>query len=414
MSFINEILLAPINNLNREDFFKVLQKSSYSDRKFFLKKILHDKFSPIFINYINDNQLHDLFDNKELESLRNQSKRFQIQSLEIVKEVIHLNKLFKNEGLNPTFLKGVALMSEYSDISLRPAVDIDVLFDGEEVFDADAILKKNNYKGLFFDYSRDDLKKYIKDKNHLPHLRRNTNITVELHNRVTLPQDFKDCPLSNKIIRNQKSINFYGENIFIPSINDLVVHLLIHFSLNSNFKNLLRVFSDIAQIEKNYEIDWNKIYQNCRDRKIRKALSLSLEVLNYYQKLTNNFIDLKKNYKEFFPVKETVLIANKETFSLKIEEEKITKESLYQMGKARNVISFFKIVWSKFLPKKNQLIIDYRVSNPNNFKIIYFSFFNIFSRIIRYTPIVVSIFFKRGLFFDHFKDVNQTEDWLNS
>ena len=414
MSSINEILLAPINNLNREDFFKVLQKSSYSDRKFFLKKILHDKFSPIFINYINDNQLHDLFDNKELESLRNQSKRFQIQSLEIVKEVIHLNKLFKNEGLNPTFLKGVALMSEYSDISLRPAVDIDVLFDGEEVFDADAILKKNNYKGLFFDYSRDDLKKYIKDKNHLPHLRRNTNITVELHNRVTLPQDFKDCPLSNKIIRNQKSINFYGENIFIPSINDLVVHLLIHFSLNSNFKNLLRVFSDIAQIEKNYEIDWNKIYQNCRDRKIRKALSLSLEVLNYYQKLTNNFIDLKKNYKEFFPVKETVLIANKETFSLKIEEEKITKESLYQMGKARNVISFFKIVWSKFLPKKNQLIIDYRVSNPNNFKIIYFSFFNIFSRIIRYTPIVVSIFFKRGLFFDHFKDVNQTEDWLNS
>ena len=414
MSSINEILLAPINNLNREDFFKVLQKSSYSDRKFFLKKILHDKFSPIFINYINDNQLHDLFDNKELESLRNQSKRFQIQSLEIVKEVIHLNKLFKNEGLNPTFLKGVALMSEYSDISLRPAVDIDVLFDGEEVFDADAILKKNNYKGLFFDYSRDDLKKYIKDKNHLPHLRRNTNITVELHNRVTLPQDFKDCPLSNKIIRNQKSINFYGENIFIPSINDLVVHLLIHFSLNSNFKNLLRVFSDLAQIEKNYEIDWNKIYQNCRDRKIRKALSLSLEVLNYYQKLTNNFIDLKKNYKEFFPVKETVLIANKETFSLKIEEEKITKESLYQMGKARNVISFFKIVWSKFLPKKNQLIIDYRVSNPNNFKIIYFSFFNIFSRIIRYTPIVVSIFFKRGLFFDHFKDVNQTEDWLNS
>ena len=53
----------------------------------------------------------------------------------------------------------------------------------------------------------------MKDKNHLPHLRRNTNITIELHNRATLPQDFKDCPLSNKIIRNQRSIDFYGENI---------------------------------------------------------------------------------------------------------------------------------------------------------------------------------------------------------
>ena len=110
---------------------------------------------------------------------------------------------------------------------------------------------------------------------------------------------------------------------------------------------------------------------NYRHRKIRKALSLSLEVLNYNQNLTNNFIDLKKNYKEFFPIKETVLIANKETFSLKIEEEKITKKSLLQIGKANNVISFFKIVWSKFIPKKNQLINKYRISHPNNFKIIY-------------------------------------------
>ncbi len=414
MNLVDKILLAPINYLNREEFIKIFQKFSYSDRKFFLKKILYDKFSPVFLNYINDNQLQDLFDVNELERLTNQSKRFQIQSLEIVKEVIYINKLFKKKGLNPTFLKGVALMGEYSDISQRPAVDIDVLFDDEEVFDANEILKKNNYKGLFFDYSREDLKKYMKDKNHLPHLRRNTNITIELHSRATLPSDFKDCPLSNKIIRNQRSIDFYGENIFVPSTNDLIVHQLVHFSLNSNFKHLLRVFSDIAQIEKNYEIDWNKIYEENKDRKIRKALSLSLEVLNYNQKSTNSFIDLRKNYKDFFPVEETILSAYKKTFGLKIKEEKISKNSLHEIGKSNNVISFFKIVYLKILPTKNVLVSKYKISNPNNFKIIYFSIFSLFSRIVRYTPIVMSMFFKRGLFFDNFKHIKETEDWLNS
>ena len=414
MNLTDRLLLAPINNLTGEEFRGIFQKITSSDRKFFFKKIIYDKYSPVFLDYVNNYKLEDLFKEQELTDLRNQSKRFQIQSLEIVKEVIYIDKLFKEKKLNPTYLKGVALMSEYDDISLRPAVDIDVLFEEEEVFDAHEILKNNNYRGLFINHSRKDLKEYIKDKNHLPHVRRNTNITIELHSRVTNPVDFKNCPLSKKMIRNQKSFNFYGENIFIPSVNDMVVHQLVHFSLNSSFNNLLRVFSDIAEIEKKYEIDWNKIYADNKDRKIRKALSLSLEVLNYNLKLTNNFIDLKKNYKDFFPSKETISNAYKKTFSLKMERKKINKESLYELGSAKNLIDFFSIVYGKILPNKNYIIDKYKVSNPNYFNLIYFNILEILSRLMIYSPIVVNVFFKRGLIFNNFEDIKEVEDWLNS
>ena len=62
--------------------------------------------------------------------------QFLSQNLEIVKEVLHLDKIFKKYHLSPVFLKCVALMDEYEDLSLRPSYDIDILFKEEEIFKA--------------------------------------------------------------------------------------------------------------------------------------------------------------------------------------------------------------------------------------------------------------------------------------
>ena len=136
MNLIESLLLSPVNNLNAEEFKKKIKNLLPKDREFFFKKILYDKYSPIFLNYINSHKLQHLFNEKEITDLRNQSKRFQIQSLEVVKEIIYLNSLFKKNKLTPIYLKGAALMREYSDISLRPVVDIDILFEVEEIFSA--------------------------------------------------------------------------------------------------------------------------------------------------------------------------------------------------------------------------------------------------------------------------------------
>jgi len=409
----NSLLLAPLNNLNSEEFRNNYYNLELPEQEFFLKKILNDKYSPIFLNYINKNNLQDIFIDQELTSLKEQSKRFQVQSLEIVKELIYINKLFKKNSLNPIYLKGSALMNEYSDISLRPAVDIDIFFEGEEVFNAYKILYENLYNepGLIY-RSKKELKEYIKNNHHLPPLYGESNIMIEIHCRITREVDFKDCPLSQQVVKNKRSVNFYGSNINIPSIEDIIVHQLIHFSLNSRFNNLLRIFSDIRQLEKNYIIDWKKIYNKNKDEKIRKALSLSLEILNYHFTLTNRFIDLKNHYGSYFPENEVVLEAYNKTFDLK--KRKMNEELLYKLGKENVFRDFLKIIFSrKIFLSAEEIISEYNISKPNYSKVIYFRILSFFSRFANFWPLIINLFLKKGTVFQDFKSIKRVEDWLN-
>ncbi len=414
MKIRDRLLLASINNLDKNYFKKNFQKLSTSDRDFFYEKILNDKFSPVFMNYIQSNNLDDLIQSQKLKSFKIQIRRFQIQSLEIINEVIYINKLLKKENLKPIFLKGVALMVEYDNISQRPAVDIDILFEKNEALKSYEILMNNDFNCELTDFSTESLKDYVKETNHLPHLRRKTNITIEIHTRASLPHDFENCPLSKKILSNKKSFNFYGEDILIPSLNDLIVHQLVHFSLNSNFNHILRISSDIAKLEQNYKIDWNEIYKDYDNRKVRKALSLSLEMLNYNQKLTNNFDDLKMKYENFFPSRRTILKTYNKTFNSINEKERIRKNTLYELGSAKNFVDFLSKIYSKIFSKRNEIVNKYKISNPNFFNLIYYSFLNFFSKVFRYTPILINLQFRKGAFFKKFEDVKQIEDWLNS
>ena len=67
-------------------------------------------------------------------------------------------------------------MGEYDDISLRPLVDIDILFEREEIFSAYQVLKENNYQGLFINYPRKYLETYIESNHHLLRLTTQSNI----------------------------------------------------------------------------------------------------------------------------------------------------------------------------------------------------------------------------------------------
>tara|TARA_X000001036_G_scaffold335951_1_gene314867 strand:- start:3635 stop:4876 length:1242 start_codon:yes stop_codon:yes gene_type:complete len=413
MNLRESLLLSPINNLNPEQFKKNFKGLLPGDREFFFKKILYDKYAPIFLKYIINHKLQYLFNEEEITNLKNQSKRFQIQSLEIVKEIIYVDKIFKKNNLNPIYLKGASIMSEYPDISLRPVADIDILFNIDEVFDAYKILHEYDYRESSSIYhSRDKLVVDAKKKHHLPELCRNTNIMIELHHRVTTIYDFKNCPLSEKIIRNKRQISFYGRVINVPSIEYLITHQLIHFSINSKFNHLLRVFSDISEIEKKYEIDWNKIYSINKDKKIRRGISLGLEVLNFHFKLTNNFYELKNRYKDFFPSEDIILEAKKKTFRLK-KKTSMHESYFYNLGKESGFIDFFKIILSKTFLSKDQIIAHYRILRPNYLNLFYFQTLSTFSRFKNNIVVILSLFFKRGFMFEEFKRVEKIEKWLN-
>mgnify|MGYP001474277679 FL=1 len=204
MNLINRLLLAPINDLNGEEFRESFQNLTSTDRHLFVEKTIYNQFSPILLYYINNNNLEDLFIDKYLTDLRNQSKRFQIQSLETIKEIIFLDKIFKKNNINAVFLKGAAMMNEYSDVSLRPLVDIDILVEKKEVFYVYNILKSNSYnESSSVELKERDFNKYIESHHHLPELSRSSNIMVEIHHRLTSVNDFKNCPLSERVINNK-------------------------------------------------------------------------------------------------------------------------------------------------------------------------------------------------------------------
>lgn len=413
MNLRESLLLSPVNNLNPEVFKKNFKDILPADREFFLKKILYDKYSPIFLNYVNNHKLQYLFNEKEITDLKNQSKRFQIQSLEIIKEISYIDSIFKKNNLNPIYLKGAAIMKEYDDICLRSAADIDILFEGEEVFDAYRILYDNGYKELKSIYrSRDKLFDYAKNHHHLPELCRDTNIMIELHHRVTSHLHFDYCPLSKRIIDNKRLINFYDSNISVPSIEDMVVHQLIHFVINSNFNHLLRTFSDINEIEKKYKIDWNKIFSINKDKKIRKALCLGLEVLNFHFTLTNDFISLKNRYKNYFPPTEIILEAKKNTFRLK-KETNLHESFIYELGKKSSFINFSKKILTHFFYSNDKIIAKYKISKPNYLNLFYFQILSIISRFKAYNFTILSLLFKKGIAFEEFKRVKKIEEWLN-
>jgi len=340
MKIVQQILFSPLNNVNRESFISNYSSLKYRELKYLHEKILSDKLSPIFLDYFKTKKLLDIIDKKELSQIISQSKRFQIQNLQIVKEIIFLSNLFKKANLNPIFLKGSALINEYNDLSLRPMVDIDILFSRNEIFDAYKILKKNNFRELAYrSLTRKDLLIFSKNVHHLPGLIGDSNISIELHHRLTRINDFEKCPITESIFSNRKKINFFGENINIPSIEEVVIHQLVHFSLNANFNNQLRTFYDLKQIEKNYKIDWPKILSKNNNSKIKQTLSTSLAVINKNSFKTNRFDKLKNDFKEYFPEEKTV-----DFFYNKTIEVYKSNTSTYILEK---IYIFLKIIKSK-------------------------------------------------------------------
>jgi len=412
MNSFENILLAPLYNLDFEDFKKSLSDISAQDRKKILKTINSNKYSPLFLKYLLEKNFYDLFTKDEIDFLEAQNKRFQIQNLEIVKEVLNIDKIFKKNNLNPVYLKGVGLFNEFEDISLRPSNDIDILFSQEEVYKAYKLLKDNGYKEFrATSKSENQLKDYAKKHHDFPELCRKTNIMIEIHHRVTSPKDFDICPFSDQILENKIMFNFYGINIYKPKINDLLIHLILHFSIQNFFKNQIRIFFDISQIENNYNIDWSEVLSSTNNLKIKKAMLLSLGVLNYNNKLTNNFELIKDKYSEIFPKIEII----QECFhrTLRINGSNFPIKRLQVISRTENYIDYLSAIFNRIFLSKDNIVHRSKLKKTNLLTLIFHSIINFIKRVNFYFIDSIKLIFKKGELYQEYERVRSIEKWLN-
>tara|TARA_B100002019_G_scaffold81957_1_gene70778 strand:- start:304 stop:1542 length:1239 start_codon:yes stop_codon:yes gene_type:complete len=411
MNSSENILLAPLYNLDFEDFKKSLSDISVQDRKKILKIIKSNKYSALFLKYLSEKKMYDLFTKDEIDFLETQKKRYQIQNLEIVKEILSIDKIFKKNNLNPVYLKGVGLLNEFEDISLRPSNDIDILFSQEEVYNAYKVLKDNGYKEFrTTSKTEDELKDYAKKHHDLPELYRSTNIMIELHHRVTSTKDFDICPLSDQILKNKIMFNFYGINIYKPNINDMLIHLILHFSIQNFFNNEIRVFFDIYQIEKNYNIDWNEVFLSVDNLKIKKAILLSLGVFNYNYKMTKNFESIKDKYSEIFPENEIVQQCFHRT--IRINSPNFPIKRLQIISRTENYFDYLSAIFNRVFLSKDNIVYRSKLQKTNLLNLIIHSIINFKERFNSYVLDSIKLIFKKGEVYRDYENVRSIEKWL--
>ncbi|MAC86054.1 MAG: hypothetical protein CMC94_03815 [Flavobacteriales bacterium] len=396
---IHKLVQEVIFNNNNLDFSSTYKKLKPKEKERFHETILENKLSSNFIKYIKNKECSNRICKSFYEKCRLQASRFQIHSFQVIKEIHEINSLFINEGLTPIYLKGIALQKEYDDISLRPMVDVDILFKKEELLRAYEILHKKNFLSS-------DEKQYL-NKNNINHFCKRfyhihivtkNNISIELHYRVTRNNDFINCPISQSFFNDFQSIDYYYEKINIPSIENIIIHALCHFSINTSFKKLLRTLVDIKSISANHKIQWQEIILKYDDIKIRKGISLALELISLNQGTIQNLDRTRLMLKEYFP------------------EEKLVQEAqhkLYDVSRTISAESFsdrlkdpknLKALPGILFPSKKLLMYRYKILKPD-----YKSYIRYYKDQLSKIPLVLNSKQKSG----SDSHLNPLNSWLN-
>ena len=396
---IHKLFQEVIYDRNNLDFSNTYNNLKPKDKERFHETILENKLSSNFLKYIKNKKCSDQICKNFYEKCILQARRFQIHSFQVIKEIHKINSLFINEGLTPIYLKGIALQKEYEDISLRPMVDVDILFKKEDLLRAYEILHKKNFLSPDEQQylNKNNINHFCKRFYHI-HIVTKNNISIELHHRVTRKDEFINCPISKSFFDDFKSIDYFHEQINIPSTENIIIHALCHFSLNTSFKKLLRTLVDIKRISLNHKIKWEEIILKYDDVKIRKGISLALELISLNKGTIQDIDRIRLLLKEYFPEKKLVQEAQHKLYDV---SKTISAESFPDRVKdPKNLNALPGIVF----PSKKLLMYRYKILKPD-----YKSYIRYYKDQLSKIPLVLNSRQKSGSN-SHFNPLNK---WLN-
>ena len=367
-SFLFKYIIGPYEDELFKTNFVLLNQE---EKELFYKKVLENKFSTFFFKFAEQKNLISIFDEEFLKKAEHQRQVFHIQSIKIIAEVIKINKLLKAHGINPIFLKGAAMMCNYEDFSIRSMSDLDILLPRNQLFEAYEILMNNDYKEHKknkWTRSRKNINRLTKFSHQIPALKGTNDVLIDLHHRVTRTSDFDDCPVTNCFTKNKREINFFGEKIYVPTVNHMFLHSLLNISLNSRFQNSLRDIEDIKQLIKKSNINLEDILSDISNQKLRKGLLLVLHTLCRLSVLTDNQTTyLSKN--NLAPDQE--LIDRAEVVALSIYRFKTYGSNELEFSAKKTFLEKITMIFSRIFISRNEIAYFYDKHDPNLFSICF-------------------------------------------
>ena len=144
---------------------------------------------------------------------------------------------------------------------------------------------------------------------------------------------------------------------------------------------------------------------------LKKAILLTLGVLNQDFEIVKDFESLKNKFLIDFPSDEIIKICSKKTFDL--DKKNIHPKTLLIFDRSNNIKSVFTIIIKSILNSKKDAIHDKRITKKNHIKILYFSIIKFFEKIILYFSSVLKLITNRGKISKDYYNAKKIQNWMN-
>ncbi len=179
--------------------------------------------------------------------LQKLSKNYQYRFFTMYEDMFKINEKFNENSIKAIFMKGMALnLADIQQTDQRHCRDIDMLVEKKFINKAYEILKSIGFNYLNEDC--EDESSFHEPMHHLPPLSNSKGTIVELHYRVTSPQAFPKCPITDVFLENFQSV----KGIYIPTTNNLILHALYHGVIHNSLGDGLLFLIDLKKITKKY------------------------------------------------------------------------------------------------------------------------------------------------------------------
>lgn len=287
---LNKILVNTLSNNIDEN----LKNLSYDDWDYLFNISYYQNVNSCLYYYLKKNNLLNFIPEDINKKFDTKYKKQTFDNLRIKTELINIIKEFNKNDIPTIILKGSHLsFFVYESIGMRYARDIDLIVPIDKSKKAFEIAKSLGY---MTEDKNDDLDFDFKEENHIQEIFNSNNTCLEIHGYLHKHSKYYNVPIDYLWNNSQKVfLDKYETNIL--SINDLILHLIIHISYQDNFALDLRHYLDIFIVLEKYKdnIDWDNLINLSKQFNIKKGVFIVLNII----KILFNF-DFPKDFFEKF------------------------------------------------------------------------------------------------------------------
>ena len=193
--------------------------------------------------------------------------------MDIIKTVCELSEIFRDNGLEVIFTKGVPfVMDLYRDLGLRAFSDVDALVRPRDLEKTHRVLISN---GFVLEEGDSSPESYRSQNSYTFESR----INLDLH-RCFLGRTLHDRMLGidyERIWSDKRQVSLGDTKIYTLGLVDDLIYQCLHLSLQHSFAGI-KWNVDISEFLKRYgdRIDWNGFLKTVRGYRVRRPVYYSL------------------------------------------------------------------------------------------------------------------------------------------